>query len=100
MQVTKKEGELYESKRLNNMKASNASFEAQSNTRQTKDIISNLHLTIKQSDEALFKVQNELRNKEDSYKRTITKLERQISELNEELSKKSNKHDLDKTLHY
>lgn len=82
------------------MKASNASMQAPSNTRQTKDIINNLHSTIKQSDEALFKVQNELRTKEDNYKRTINKLEKQIEELNQDLSKKSNKNDVEKTLHY
>ena len=31
--------------------------EQQSNIRQTKDIINNLHLTIKQSDETIFKLQ-------------------------------------------
>lgn len=52
-----------------------------SNTRQTKDIINNLHINLKQNDETIFRLQTELRNKEDTYKRTISKLEREISDL-------------------
>lgn len=55
-----------------------------SNTRQTKDIINNLHINLKQNDETIFRLQTELRNKEDTYKRTISKLEREISDLRED----------------
>lgn len=75
MVLTKKDNELYESKRLSSLKASNIE-EQPATTRQTKDIINNLHITIKQSDETIFKLQTDLRTKEDNYKRTITKLER------------------------
>ncbi len=47
--------------------------------RQTKEIINNLHISLKQSDETIFKLQKEIRIKEDSTKRTISKLEREIS---------------------
>jgi hypothetical protein len=35
----------------------------QVSARQTKDILHNLHVTIKQSDETIFKLQTELRTK-------------------------------------
>lgn len=44
------------------------------NIKQTKDIMNNLHLTIKHHDETIFKLQSELRSKEDTYKKAITKL--------------------------
>lgn len=76
MLVTRKDSELYESKRLTNLKSSMVESEQHSTSRQTKDIINNLHVTIKQSDEAIFKLQSELRTKEENAKKTITRLER------------------------
>lgn len=64
-------------------------------TRQTKDIISNLHASLKQNDETIFRLQTELRNKEDTYKRTITKLEREIDDLKEDHVRELNKREMD-----
>jgi hypothetical protein len=62
IQVTRKESESYEQRSFNPLKGSGMSVD-QVSARQTKDILHNLHVTIKQSDETIFKLQTELRTK-------------------------------------
>lgn len=62
--VTRKDSELFESKMLSSSKAAVVENDPMTSTRQTKDIIHNLHLSLKDSDEKLFKLQTELRTKE------------------------------------
>jgi hypothetical protein len=45
-------------------------------------------------------LQTELRTKEENYKRTITKLERDISDLKEDQSRDASKKEIEKTLQY
>lgn len=99
MLLTRKDSELYESKRLSSLKASHLEPEPAS-TRQTKDIINNLHLTIKQSDESIFKLQAELRTKEENYKKIIGKLERELDEVKEEHARQISKKDIEFNLQY
>ena len=49
---------------LSSSKAAVVDNDPMTSTRQTKDIINNLHLNLKDSDEKLFKLQTELKTKE------------------------------------
>ena len=55
---------------------SGVSTEQVTNTKQTKDIMNNLHVTIKHNDGIISKLTNEMRTKEDSYKKIIGNLNR------------------------
>jgi hypothetical protein len=78
--LAKRETELEDSKVLGQAKQVNAEYldRSMTNNRQTKDIINNLHLTIKGNDEVIFKLQSELRTKDDNYRRNVTRLERDL----------------------
>jgi chromosome segregation ATPase len=93
--LSKKETEIFESKILTSSKVNVSENEPLSNTRQTKDIINNLHISLKQNDETIFRLQNELRNKEDTSKRTITKLEREVADLKEDHARELSKKEMD-----
>ena len=47
----------------NTLKGSAVSTEQVGNIKQTKDIMNNLHVTIKHNDETIFKLQSEMRSK-------------------------------------
>ena len=76
----------------NTLKGSAVSTEQQvGNIKQTKDIMNNLHATIKHNDETIFKLQSEMRSKEENYKRVINQLERDIAAIKEDFSREANK---------
>ena len=76
----------------NTLKGSAVSTEQQvGNIKQTKDIMNNLHVTIKHNDETIFKLQSEMRSKEENYKRVINQLERDIAEIKEDFAREANK---------
>ena len=79
--LSKKETELFESKVLTNSKVLPFNEDAMNNTRQTKDIILSLQTSLKQNDETIFRLQGELRTKEEARKRAISSLQREIEEL-------------------
>ena len=76
--LSKKETELFESKVLTNSKVLSLPNEDPINTRQTKDIILSLQTSLKQNDETVFRLQGELRIKEEGHKRAISSLQREI----------------------
>jgi hypothetical protein len=97
--LSKKESELFESKMLSNSKIFSGEVEHNlNNTKQTKDIMNSLHQSLKQNDETIFKLQSELRTKEDTYKRTIGRLERELVELKEEHTRESGKKEIEHNL--
>lgn len=60
--LSRKENDLYESKRVTGSKVLAYDYEHLTNTRQTKDILTSLHTQLRQHEDTISKLQNQLRN--------------------------------------
>lgn len=67
-------------------------------SRQTKEIITSLHLSLQQNDETILRLQNELRVKDDVCKKRVQTLERDIEGLKDENNRLKSKQHMEQML--
>lgn len=92
--LSRKESET-DSKILTNSKVINS---AEADLPRGKDIINTLHATLKQNDETIFRLQSEMRNREETHKRTLRKMEKELEDAKDQHTRDIARKELDFTM--